>query len=364
MLRESFRCYLVRKPGGDRIEAGIEERPTRELPPGDVVIRVAFSSLNYKDAMAATGHAGVVKKFPHVPGIDSAGTVVESASSRFKPGDAVIMTGHELGAERWGGWAEYVRVPAEWVVPLPCVAATLRVPSSGDSRHEVSKRSADGTRSVPATLTLEESMTLGTAGFTAAQGVLALQQHGITPDRGEVVVTGATGGVGSLAVKLLAKLGYTVVAVSGKPDRHAWLRTRGASRIIGREEMLDESSRPLLAAKYAGGIDAVGGKTLATLIRQTQHRGCVATCGVVGGGDLPLTMYPFILRGVTLSGIDSAWCPEDRRAEIWRLLANEWKLDGLNELATRVKLEDVGEQVQRILRGEVAGRVVVEIGGR
>jgi putative YhdH/YhfP family quinone oxidoreductase len=347
MLPESFRCYLVRKLGPDRVEAGVEERPTRDLPAGDVVIRVAFSSLNYKDAMAATGHAGVVKKFPHVPGIDAAGTVAESASRRFTPGDSVIMTGHELGAERWGGWAEYVRVPGEWVVPLP---------------HKTAELVADGTRSVPATLTLEESMILGTAGFTAAQGVLALQQHGITPDRGEVVVTGATGGVGSLAVKLLAKLGYTVGAVSGKPDRHGWLRALGASRIIGREEMLDESSRPLLAAKYAGGIDAVGGKTLATLIRQTQHRGCVATCGVVGGGELPLTVYPFILRGVTLSGIDSAWCPEDRRAEIWRLLAIEWKLDGLNELATRVKLEDVGEQVQRILRGEVAGRVVVEIG--
>jgi len=331
MLPETFRCFLVRKPGHDQIESGVEQRPLRELPAGDVLIRVAFSSLNYKDAMAATGHPGVARKFPHVPGIDAAGTVVESTSSRFKPGDAVIATGHDIGVDRWGGWGEFVRLPADWIVSLP-----------------------QG-------LTLEDSMIYGTAGFTAAQGVLALQQHEIAPACGEVVVTGASGGVACIAVQLLAKLGYTVVAVSGKPDKEPWLRQLGAARVIGREELLDESSRPLLSAKYAGGVDTVGGKTLATLIRSISHRGCVATCGVVGGADVPMTVYPFILRGVTLVGIDSAWCPEDRRAQIWQRLAGEWKLERLKEVATFIGPEEIGDAVQRILQGQISGRVVIRM---
>jgi putative YhdH/YhfP family quinone oxidoreductase len=331
MLPESFRCFLVRKPGKDRIESGVEQRPLRELPAGDVLIRVAFSSLNYKDAMAATGHPGVARKFPHVPGIDAAGTVVESTSTRFKPGDAVIATGHDIGVERWGGWGEFVRVPAGWIVPRP------------------------------AGLTLEESMILGTAGFTAAQCVLALQHHEITPASGEVVVTGASGGVACLAVQMLAKLGYTVVAASGKPDKEAWLRQLGAARVIGREELLDESTRPLLSAKYAGGVDTVGGRMLATLVRSMTHRGCVAMCGVVGGADMPLTVYPFILRGVTLAGIDSAWCPEDRRAEIWQRLAGEWKPARLADVATFIGLDGISDAVQRILRGQVSGRVVIRM---
>jgi putative YhdH/YhfP family quinone oxidoreductase len=328
---DTFRCYLVRKTGNDRVEAGVDARPLRELPAGDVLIRVRFSSLNYKDALAATGHPGVARKFPHVPGIDSAGEVVESGSPRFRPGDAVIMTGHELGAERWGGWAEYVRVPADWVVPLP------------------------------AGLTLEESMILGTAGFTAAQCVYALRHHDVRPESGEVLVTGATGGVGSIAVMILAKLGYQVTAVTGKPAMRASLERRGARRIISRDEAVDGTNRPLLSATYAGGVDTVGGATLGTLLRSMKHRGCVAACGLVGGSDLPVTVYPFILRGVTLAGIDSAWCPEDRRREIWRLLSQEWKPQHLNELAAYVTLDGVGDAVQRILRGEVAGRVVVRI---
>jgi len=329
MLPESFRCYLVRKTGNDKIEAGIEQRPLRELAAGDVLIRVKYSSLNYKDALAATGHPGITRKFPHVPGIDAAGVVAESTSPLFKVGDEVFSTGHELGVERYGGWAEYVRIPAEWIV----------------------KR--------PAGLSLEESMTLGTAGFTAAQCVDALQRHRITPDRGEVIVTGATGGVGSLAVMLLAKLGYKVVAVSGKKDRGPWLTERGASRVIGREEIADDARKPMLAAKYAGAVDTVGGGTLTAVIKSLQHRGCVAACGLVGGADLPLTVYPFILRGVTLAGIDSAWCPDDSRAEIWQHLASDWKLDRLAETATFIDLDAAGDAVQRILKGEITGRVVV-----
>lgn len=329
-MSETFRCYLVRKVA-DRINAGVESRPLRELPPGEVLIRVAFSSLNYKDAMAATGHPGVVKSFPHVPGIDAAGAVVASSSPRFRSGDEVISTGHGQGSDRWGGWAEFLRVPADWVVPLP-----------------------QG-------LSLEEAMILGTAGFTAAQGVDALLRNDVTPESGEVVVTGATGGVGSIAVMLLAKLGYHVVAITGKQAEHDRLRELGAARVAGREELNDDSSRPLLSAKYAGGIDTVGGPMLATLLRSLQHRGCIANCGVVGGADLPLTVYPFILRGARLSGIDSAWCPDDHRLEIWMRLAGEWKPAGLNSLATYSGLEEIGESVQRILDGRVTGRVVVRI---
>jgi acrylyl-CoA reductase (NADPH) len=331
MLPESFRCYLVRKTGADKIEAGIEQRPLRELAAGDVLMRVKFSSLNFKDALAATGHPGVARKFPHVPGIDAAGVVAESTSPLFKVGDEVFSTGHELGVERYGGWAEYVRLPAEWVV----------------------KR--------PAGLSLEESMTLGTAGFTAAQCVDALQRHRITPDRGEVIVTGATGGVGSLAVMLLAKLGYKVVAVSGKKDRAGWLTDRGASKVIGREEIADDARKPMLGSKYAGAVDTVGGATLTAVIKSLQQRGCVAACGLVGGAELPLTVYPFILRGVTLAGVDSAWCPDDSRAEIWRHLSTDWKPDRLSDIGSSIDLDSAADAVQRILKGEIVGRVVVRV---
>jgi len=333
MLPEEFACYLVRKTGNDRIEATVERRPFRELPPGDVLIRVEYSSLNFKDGMAATGHPGIVKSFPHVPGIDAAGTVVASETPEFSAGDRVIATGHELGVERWGGWAEYVRVPAAWVVPLP------------------------------ESMSLDESMVLGTAGFTAAQAVTSLIHHGIEPGSGEVIVTGATGGVASLAIQILAKLGFHVVAVTGKQDRHAWLEQLGAARVVGREALADDGRRPLLSAQYAGAVDTVGGKTLATLVKSMQHRGCVACCGVVAGAELPLTVYPFILRGVTLAGVDSAWCPDKLRAPIWNRLANEWRVQPPPGFATSVSLADVGDAVARMQAGQVTGRVVVRTGG-
>lgn len=331
MTPESFRCYLVRKTGNDRIEAGIEHCPLRDLAAGEVLIRVRYSSLNYKDSMAANGHPGIVRKFPHVPGIDAAGVVAESMSPQFQVGDDVIATGHELGVERYGGWAEYVRVPAAWVVPRP--------PS----------------------LSLEESMIYGTAGFTAAQCVQALKQHGIKPDRGEVVVTGATGGVGALALMILSKLGYQVAAVSGKRDRDTWLKQLGAARVMTREELADEPRKPLLGSKYAGAVDTVGGAPLAALVKSLQHRGCVACCGMVAGADLAMTVYPFILRGVTLAGIDSAWCPDDQRPGIWNHLATDWKPDRLSDIATFVDLSDVGDAVQRMQRAEHTGRIVVRV---
>jgi acrylyl-CoA reductase (NADPH) len=327
---ETFRCFVVDQVAQE-VHGQVEERSLAELPEGEVLIRVSHSSLNYKDAMAATGHRGIVKTFPHVPGIDAAGTVVDSSDPAFHRGDEVITTGRERGVERWGGWSEYLRVPAAWVQPVP-----------------------EG-------LTRREAMVLGTAGFTAAQCVAAIVEHDITPERGEIVVTGATGGVGILAIKILARLGYRAVAVSGKESHREWLMEHGAARVVSRQEFVDASPRPLLSAQWAGGVDTVGGQTLTTVIRGMQHRGCVAACGVVGGAELPLTVYPFILRGVTLAGIDSAWCPDDRRKEIWRRLGDEWKPDDLEGLARDVALADVDTAVQSMLAGGTSGRTVVTL---
>ena len=308
---------------------GVDAITQDELPAGDVLIRVAYSSLNYKDALACQGHPGVVREFPHVPGIDCAGTIVESASDDWRPGDEVLVTGYELGAGHWGGYAAYVRVPAEWVVRLP------------------------------AGLSLREAMIYGTAGFTAAQCVTAIVEHGIEPKRGPVVVTGATGGVGCLAVAILAKLGYDVAAVTGKRDQHDWLRRLGASTMLGREEVVDDSDRPLLGSRWAAAVDTVGGKPLATILRSMQHRGCVAACGLVAGADLQLTVYPFILRGVTLAGIDSAKCPRPQRLEMWKKLAGPWRVDRLHELANEVTLDELPNEIEKILAGQIVGRTVV-----
>src|SRR5437868_499272 len=330
MTDTTVRCFLVEKDTAGQIHRGMAERPISDLPPGEVLVRVEFSSLNYKDALAAQGHPGVVRKLPHVPGIDAAGTVAESADGRFKPGDPVIITGYELGAGQWGGWADYVRVPADWIVPLP---------------HGLS---------------LKETMVLGTAGFTAAQCVQAIVLNGVTPDAGEILVTGATGGVGCLAVKLLAKLGYSAVAVTGKSQLKPRLYEWGASRVLAREEAVNHTDRPLLTAFWAGAVDTVGGQTLATIVRETKPYGVVAACGLVGGTDLKLTVHPFILRGVTLAGIGSALLPHDRRLEIWRKLSQDWRLEGLDELTTTIGLADVEQYIQRILNGEIVGRTVVQ----
>jgi len=324
-----FPCYLVRKDDAGAVTAGVEIIAADELPPDDVLIDVDYSSLNYKDALACQGHPGVVQKFPHVPGIDCAGTVVESKSPQYRPGDEVIVTGYDLGAGRWGGYSKFVRVPAEWIVPLP----------TG--------------------ITLRETMIYGTAGFTAAQCVTAIVERGIQPERGPVVVTGSTGGVGSLAVAILAKLGYEVTAVTGKQGVSSLLHHLGAAKIVGRAEVADDSDRPLLAARWAAAVDTVGGRPLATVLRSLQHRGCVAACGLVAGTELPLTVYPFILRGATLVGIDSAKCPRPQRLEMWQKLAGPWRVDQLEELAEVVTLDGLQDRVKEILAGEVVGRTLV-----
>src|SRR4051794_27323237 len=328
-MTTSFPAFVVRKEADDRVAARVERLTTDDLPAGDVLIRVAYSSLNYKDALASQGHPGVVRTLPHVPGIDCAGTVQESTSPDYRPGDPVIVTGYDLGAGHWGGYTRFVRVPAEWIVPLP----------SG--------------------LTLRETMIYGTAGFTAAQCVAAIIGRGIEPSRGPVVVTGSTGGVGSIAVAILAKLGYEVEAVTGKLGQHDWLRKLGARTILDRKDVSDDSDGPLLRSRWAAAVDTVGGKPLATILRSTRHRGCVAACGLVAGTDLPLTIYPFILRGVSLAGIDSAQCPRPERLQMWQNLAGPWRISQLDDIADEITLDELPDRVQTILAGQIVGRTVV-----
>jgi acrylyl-CoA reductase (NADPH) len=325
----SFPCWMVRKDGDGLVSSTVEWITRDDLPPGEVLIEVAYSSLNYKDALASQGNPGVVRKFPHVPGIDCAGTVVESESPTYRPGDKVLVTGYELGAGHWGGFATFVQVPAEWIVPMP-------------SR-----------------LSPREAMIYGTAGFTAAQCVTAIVERGIAAGHGEVVVTGATGGVGSLAVAILAQLGYKVVAVTGKREQHDWLRRIGATRCADRDEVSDASNSPLLAAKWAAAVDTVGGAPLATIVRSLAYRGCVAACGLVAGTDLPLSIYPFILRGVTLAGIDSAKCPRPEREEMWEKLSGPWRVDNFDQFAHEATLDELPGKITDILAGRIVGRTVV-----
>ena len=307
----------------------IAERNTDDLPPGEVLIRVHYSSLNYKDALSAIGNRGVTKNYPHTPGADASGVVEESGSGQFSPGDRVIVTGYDLGMNTSGGFGEYIRVPASWVVPLP-----------------------------PG-LTLREAMIYGTAGFTAGLSVRAVVDFGGEPGRGPILVTGASGGVGSLAVAFLAKLGYRVFASSGKAEAQQYLLDLGAEEVIPREEALDESPRPLLRGRWAGVVDTVGGRVLATALRTTTQRGVVTTCGNVDGAELNITVFPFILRGVRLIGIDSASTPMSVRLPLWELMAGQWKPERLDEIAREVPLEGLDREIELILKGGQKGRVVL-----
>ncbi len=332
-LPETYLAYLVTKDENNRTTAAIVNRPVNKLPPGDVMIKVAYSSLNYKDALSATGNPGVTKNYPHVPGIDAAGVVVASQADQFKVNDNVLVTGYDLGSNTDGGFAEYIRVPADWVVSLP------------------------------QNLTLKESMIYGTAGFTAAICVAQLQRNGLRPDQGEVVVSGATGGVGCIAVAILAKEGYQVVASTGKSDAHDFLRRLGAARIIGRDELNDQSGRPMLRAIWAGAVDTVGGNILSTIIRSTRVQGSVAACGNVADFKFDITVFPFILRGVNLLGADSALWQMGPRQELWHKLSTNWKIDNLESISETIGLEDLDENVAKILKGQIRGRTIVKISG-
>ena len=316
---------------GGKVVPRLETLDESRLPPGEVTVAVEYSTLNYKDGMILEGQGRLVRAYPHVPGVDFAGTVLASDSPEFQPGDPVILTGWRVGELYWGGYAERARVPASFLVRRP-----------------------EG-------LSARQAMAIGTAGFTAMLAVIALEKHGLKPDAGDVLVTGAAGGVGSIAVGLLAALGYRVAASTGRPELRDYLVSLGAAELIDRAALAAKPTRPLDRERWAGVIDAVGGMTLATVLTQLKYRASVAACGLAGGSDLPATVIPFLLRGVNLLGIDSVMCPNDERIEAWRRLARDLPLDKLEALTETVPLADVPGLAPRILKGEVRGRIVIDL---
>jgi len=331
METSTFKALVVEKAPDKQFVREIRERSIDDLPTGDLVVRVHYSSLNYKDALSATGHPGVTRQFPHTPGIDAAGEVLSCDGDAFAPGDKVIITGYDLGMETDGGWGQYIRIPSTWVVRLP-----------------------EG-------LTLREGMALGTAGFTAALSVLKLERAGVKPGDGDILVTGATGGVGSMAVSIVAAAGYRVVASTGKEADEDFLKELGAVAVISRDEVAAGAEKALLAERWAGAVDVVGGATLAAVLKSTRYGGTVTCCGLVGSPELPVNVYPFILRGVSLLGIDSVQCPRDTREEVWQRLAAGWKPARLADMVTECTLTGLEVMIQAILHGGITGRVVVNL---
>lgn len=327
----SFKALVVDKTADGAVTSSIRQMEESSLPAGDVVVTVDYSTLNYKDGLCLTGGGGLVRTYPHVPGVDFAGTVESSTDARYRPGDKVVLTGWRVGEVWWGGYAEKAKVKADWLVPLP-----------------------DG-------LTTREAMGVGTAGLAAMLAILALEEHGLTPDLGPVLVTGATGGVGSVATALLAARGYDVAAVTGKPDSEAYLKQLGASRIVPRAELAEVSKRPLESEMWAGAIDNVGGAMLARLLGQMKYGASVAAVGLAGGAQLPATVIPFLLRGVNLLGIDSVMQPVARREAAWRRIATDLPREKLAAMTRLVRLDDVAELGPAILKGELRGRVVVAV---
>ena len=325
-----FKGLLLREADG-KVTSAIEDLSEDQLPAGDVTVRVRYSTLNYKDGLVLGGLGRLVRTYPHVPGVDFAGEVVQSAHAGFRPGDPVILTGWRVGEAQWGGYAELAQVKGDWLVPLP-----------------------QG-------LSLKQTMAIGTAGFTAMLAVLALEEHGVVPASGPVLVTGAAGGLGSVATTILAKLGYQVTCSTGRAETHAYLKDLGATEIIDRASIATPSGKPLDAEKWAGAVDAVGGSTLAAILPQIKLRGSVASCGLAGGNKLETTVIPFLLRGINLLGIDSVFCPMPLRRDAWSRLTKDLPLDKLDQTIEMAKLSDLPRLGKAILDGNVRGRVVVEI---
>jgi putative YhdH/YhfP family quinone oxidoreductase len=331
MATDTFTAMIVEKTEDKNYPIRIGERFVKDLPPGEILLKVHYSSLNYKDALSATGQFGVSKYYPHTPGIDAAGEIVESSVGAFKPGDKVIVTSYDLGMNTPGGFGQYIRVPASWVIPLP-----------------------EG-------LSVRESMILGTAGLTAGLMVEKLVRNGVQAEHGEILVTGATGGVGSLAVAILVKAGYRVIAATGKSSQKEYLLSIGAADVIGREEVLAGIERPLMAERWAGVVDVVGGEMLAAAIKSTRYGGTVACCGLVGSRELSVSVLPFILRGVSLLGVDSVQCPMELRRTVWKKLAGEWKPEKLDAIVQECTLHNLEKEIHAILKGQLRGRVLVNL---
>jgi acrylyl-CoA reductase (NADPH) len=324
-----FKAIMISKDESGQ-HVALTEVGKDQLPEGDVTVRVRCSTLNYKDALAITGKGPVVRKFPMVPGIDLAGVVEQSDHPGFRAGDGVVLNGWGVGEVHWGGLAEYARLKGDWLIPLD-----------------------------PA-FTPEQAMSIGTAGYTAMLCVMALEKHGVTPDSGEILVTGAAGGVGSVAVAILAKLGYAVVAMTGRPAEADYLKSLGASRIVDRGDY-SAPGRPLAREQWAGAVDVAGGQVLANVCAAMKYRGVVAACGLAGGMEFPATVAPFILRGVTLAGIDSVMCPKPERIEAWRRLASDLDPALLSSMTQRVALADVVPAAERLIAGAIRGRIIVPI---
>ncbi len=330
MTNHAFKAYVVDENEDGSFSGRIKDRTIDQLPPGEVTVRVVYSSLNYKDALSATGNRGVTKTYPHTPGIDAAGIVEKSRIDGIAQGTPVIVTSYDLGMNTPGGFGQYIRVPADWVVPLP-----------------------------PG-LSLKESMIYGTAGFTAGLSLLKLTAA-VKPEQGPIVVTGATGGVGSVAAAILIKLGYSVSAVSGKATAKDFLKPLGVEHVIERAAFLENKDRPLLKPIWAGAVDTVGGDLLANAIKSTQPLGVVTCCGNAASPQLPITVFPFILRGVSLMGVNSQSCPMDIRKKAWDKLSRDWKFDGLQQISREITLTGLSDRIETILQGGLTGRTVVRL---
>ncbi|QEF96165.1 Acrylyl-CoA reductase AcuI [Stieleria maiorica] len=327
----TFRALVVEKTGPSEVSAAVQALSEDQLPDGNVTVAVQYSTVNYKDGLCMRADGGLVRTYPHVPGIDFAGTVESSSDPRYKPGDQVVLTGWRVGETHWGGYAEKARVNADWLVPLP-----------------------EG-------LTTRQAMAIGTAGFAAMLAVLALEDHGLKPDQGEVLVTGAAGGVGSIATAVLSQLGYDVAAVTGRPGAADYLKSLGATRIVARQEIDTVSKKPLESETWAGCVDAVGGEMLARVLGQLKRGGSVAAVGLAGGAKVPANVIPFLLRGVNLLGIDSVMQPYERRVTAWKRLATDLPLEKLNAMIQQANLAVVPSLGAQILAGQVKGRIVVDV---
>jgi acrylyl-CoA reductase (NADPH) len=326
-----MKAFVVEKIGEKEFTSGIQDISTPKCEENEVVIKVTYSSLNYKDALSSIGNPGVTRKFPHITGIDVSGTIFESTSPIFKVGERVLVTGYDMGMNSNGGHAQYVKVPASWVARIP------------DSISD------------------KEIMTFGTAGLTAALSVNELIENGIKPESGDILVTGATGGVGSIAIAILSKLGYNIVAISGKKDRIDFLKNIGANEVILREVFEENTNKPLLSEKYAGVIDTVGGQILANALKEVKYDGVVTCCGLTSSSQLNTNVFPFILRGVRLIGIDSVECKLEKKQAAWEKLASRWKINSLNTIVNEITLDEIKIAYEHLLSGKAVGRYVVKI---
>lgn len=327
----NFKSFVVKENADGTFSASFQNKSISDLPEGDLVIKVHYSALNYKDALVYRGHKGIARSYPFTPGIDAAGVVVHSICDKYKIGDKVLVTGYDLGMNTSGAYQEYIRVPSEWIVPLP------------------------------ENLSMKEAMVLGTAGFTSAIAIHRLQLNGVLPENGKILVTGATGGVGVCSLAILHKIGYEIIASSGKPEYWDFLKEIGANEVVDRKDILDNSKRPLLARRWKGVIENVGGETLTSVAKATEKEGAIAVIGILAGDTITTTLYPFILRGLALLGIESAETDYDLRCVLWKKLSNEWRIADFELISREISFEQIPAELEKMLNGTQSKKIVVKI---